>query len=551
MESQTAERIQNQLNAAISALQELQSETLHHEPMSELSSQQLPLDSVITTLSEKLNSSLKQAEGELTQNIDSNLRDLSEDLKNFCVNFKNDLKQETKHSFNKNSRFFSQKVHRHGKPLLLTMLANEDLRTIYHIFIAIMLVMITGDCMKDYLENGRIIEISLVLWAFGGIPYVIPFWCLMYLWSLTPILLIQGINKYKYTRSTWLPIYIFIQIVQYVVPCWFCLYMGFPVASSLIIQIEMCRISMKIHSYFREKMLFSMGLGEYSTFIPENLKKRGVTIEDLNLPEMNVMDIWTEINRFTYFFFAPTLIYRDSYPRLGVKRRWDMILINFSNFAGAILYTYMILKSFSIPYFKETWSTPFDTRFFLLSTFKSMLPGTTLLLLLFFGFLHSWQNLWAEIMRFADRNFYEDWWNVSSFATYYRKWNIVVHEWLFYYVYQDFVRFSKGKIGPSGSYMWVFLISDIFHELIIACSFGFFYPILLFMFGGPGVLYTFMPRQENRGLNIFVWSMFLIGNGLLIILYSWEYFARQGLDLSPEYGGWAYFIPHSWFIKRD
>ena len=401
MESHTAERLQNQLTASILALQELQSEALHHEPVSELSSQQPHLDSVITTLSDKLNTSLKQAEGEMVQNINSDLRDLSEDLKNFCVNFKNDLKQETTHSFNKNARFFGQKVHRHGKPLLSTMLTNEDLRTIYHIFIAIMLVMITGDCIKDYQESGRIIEISLLIWAFGGINYVIPFWGLMYMWSLTPILLIQGVNKYKYTRSTWLSLYIFIQTVHYVVPCCFCLYMSLPIASSLIIQVEMCRISMKIHSYFREKMLFGMGYGEYSTFIPENLKKRGVTIKDLSLPEMNVMDIWTEIKRFTFFFFSPTLIYRDSYPRLGAKRRWDMILLNFSNFAGAILYTYMIFKSFAIPYFQETWSTPFDTRFFLLSNFKSMLPATTLLLLLFFGFLHSWQNLWAEIMRFA------------------------------------------------------------------------------------------------------------------------------------------------------
>lgn len=33
----------------------------------------------------------------------------------------------------------------------------------------------------------------------------------------------------------------------------------------------------------------------------------------------------------------------------------------------------------------------------------------------FFGILHSWLSLMAELTRFADRRFYEDWWNVEGF----------------------------------------------------------------------------------------------------------------------------------------
>ena len=46
----------------------------------------------------------------------------------------------------------------------------------------------------------------------------------------------------------------------------------------------------------------------------------------------------------------------------------------------------------------------------------------------------------APLIRFGDRRFYEDWWNARSFASYYRKWNMVVHEFLFYYMYQDAIR---------------------------------------------------------------------------------------------------------------
>lgn len=55
--------------------------------------------------------------------------------------------------------------------------------------------------------------------------------------------------------------------------------------------------------------------------------------------------------------------------------------------------------------------------------------------------------MFSEIITFADRQFYEDWWNVKDFANYYRKWNIIVHEFLYYYVFQDAIRLSKGAIG--------------------------------------------------------------------------------------------------------
>ena len=41
------------------------------------------------------------------------------------------------------------------------------------------------------------------------------------------------------------------------------------------------------------------------------------------------------------------------------------------------------------------------------------------------------------MLRFADRQFYKDWWNCRSFAMYYRTWNVVVHDWLYRYIYQD------------------------------------------------------------------------------------------------------------------
>ena len=76
----------------------------------------------------------------------------------------------------------------------------------------------------------------------------------------------------------------------------------------------------------------------------------------------------------------------------------------------------------------EALENKLDFHTFLITILKLMLPSVFFLILGFFGFLHSWINLWSEITRFADRASYSDWWNSYEFGSYYRKWNIVIHD---------------------------------------------------------------------------------------------------------------------------
>ena len=69
------------------------------------------------------------------------------------------------------------------------------------------------------------------------------------------------------------------------------------------------------------------------------------------------------------------------------------------------------------------------------SVIFSSISGIICLLTLFDGVLHSWMNMFGELIKFGDRQFYDDWWNVKDFAGYYRKWNIIVHEFLYYYIF--------------------------------------------------------------------------------------------------------------------
>lgn len=135
-------------------------------------------------------------------------------------------------------------------------------------------------------------------------------------------------------------------------------------------------------------------------------------------------------------------------------------------------------------------------------------------------------NIFGEFLKFGDRLFYEDWWNVKDFANYYRKWNIIVHEFLYYYIYQDCIRFSKGKISRSSSKYVVFMTSAFIHEIIVTCAMGFVYPILFLLFGGPGVIFTRINFGKGPYTGTLFWFLMLIGSGILMVLISREFYAR-------------------------
>uniref|UniRef100_A0A7S2RHP6 Diacylglycerol O-acyltransferase n=1 Tax=Rhizochromulina marina TaxID=1034831 RepID=A0A7S2RHP6_9STRA len=139
--------------------------------------------------------------------------------------------------------------------------------------------------------------------------------------------------------------------------------------------------------------------------------------------------------------------------------------------------------------------------------------------------LHATQNLFAELTRFADRQFYEDWWNVTTWAAFYRKWNGLVHDFIHSYLYSDLVEFVG--MSKSTAMMVSFVLSAVVHEYIVAASLGFFFPILFVLFGGPGIWFMQLTKgRKGRTWNIFMWVMLATGQGLMMVLYFREYYSR-------------------------
>ena len=60
---------------------------------------------------------------------------------------------------------------------------------------------------------------------------------------------------------------------------------------------------------------------------------------------------------------------------------------------------------------------------------KLVVPNLLLWLVCFYLLFHSLPNAVGEILQFADRDFYHDWWNASNLARFWSLWNKPVHRY--------------------------------------------------------------------------------------------------------------------------
>ena len=67
---------------------------------------------------------------------------------------------------------------------------------------------------------------------------------------------------------------------------------------------------------------------------------------------------------------------------------------------------------------------------------------------------------------FADRRFYDDWWNSTSWDEFSRKWNKPVHTFLLRHVYASSI--SSYKLSRQSAMFFTFLLSAAAHELVMA-----------------------------------------------------------------------------------
>jgi sterol O-acyltransferase len=444
---------------------------------------------------------------------------------------------------------FVEKRHTFRQSLLSIMLLNDkNISALYYLIVAFFLWLVVWVFVDDYITT-KTLDYNRIKSLFSGFSTVIITWIVMYLYSLLIVIYIKIIeflsaitNKINY--KTTIIIYVFYQLILYVFATIVIFQSEIANACGMIIGCEMARLSMKIHAYFREKLLyglknFHIKLALFSPFKKDNLEDK--------MPQIDIVGLEEELRRFIFFSFCPSLIYRDKYPRL-INYRFDMILAHLTNFTLCLMSMYMLSRYICSPYFTSMkLRNYFSFAHFCYDCCRLAIPGTMFLITGFFMILHTWLNLWSEILRYGDRRFYEDWWNCTNFEEWYRKWNMVVHEWLYYYVYNDVMRLT-GTMSRLVCKICVFSLSVIIHEIIVWQTIGFFFPILSFFFGGPGIIFTYIKPKQKR-FNLLFWVKLCLGIGILFCLLLMEVHLREVVDKELGLNSyWHSNIPRSLLI---
>ncbi|XP_017014172.2 sterol O-acyltransferase 1 [Drosophila takahashii] len=428
-------------------------------------------------------------------------------------------------------RQLPEKVFVARESYLTALLQVEHMRTIYHIFYIILVMFLLNVICYDYFVEGRF---DLGLGTFRGglrrLHWVMAVWLLEHVFVLALYFAFRGwalvrhkLKPHSSLQRFWshscLILYISSQLVFCFVSTSLCLKFNLPFVSACVLLLESTRLLMKMHAFVRYNAERVLGGKAKRIDAKEE--------DDTGRPFV------PPLSCYTYFLFAPTLIYRDSYPRTS-HIRWKFALNRLLEVV-AIAFLYAFIHERHIhEHFGQYGLEPMGPSQLILKLFGMMLPSAVIFLCGFYLILHSWLNFTAELLRFGDRMFYKDWWTSHTYDAYYRNWNVVVHDWLYEYVYKDMYShvFRGSKVAASLS---VFMISALVHEQVLGFALQMFFPVMFFFFGVVGVALVFLMRSAPKVLgNIFLWFSLILGNATLISLYAMEHYALKNCNLSPQ-----------------
>ncbi|KIJ20887.1 hypothetical protein PAXINDRAFT_165717 [Paxillus involutus ATCC 200175] len=218
---------------------------------------------------------------------------------------------------------------------------------------------------------------------------------------------------------------------------------------------------------------------------------------------------------FCSYMLIPTLVYELEYPRTD-RIRLAYVFEKTIAFMGSFALLYTVTESFIIPL------TPTPDQSFFRSLLDLALPFMISYLLLFYIIFECICNGFAELSYFADRQFYEDWWNSTSWDEFSRKWNKPVYHFLLRHVYAPSLA-AYPSLSRTGAMFVTFLLSAAAHELVmvIVTRKIRLYLFLMQLIQIPLILVSRAPAIRRNKLmgNVVFWLGLYAGFPLLCVAY--------------------------------
>ena len=125
------------------------------------------------------------------------------------------------------------------------------------------------------------------------------------------------------------------------------------------------------------------------------------------------------LHNLLYFWWAPTLVYQPAYPR-SKSIRWSFIFFRGVEVFGLSIAIWIASAQYAAPLLHN--SVPIIADLDIPQILERLMKLSSISLFCwlagFYAIFHSAFNILAELMRFADRNFYGDWWNAPTLRVY-------------------------------------------------------------------------------------------------------------------------------------
>lgn len=234
------------------------------------------------------------------------------------------------------------------------------------------------------------------------------------------------------------------------------------------------------------------------------------------------------LSNLIYFILAPTLVYETGYPRTRAVRP-SYVMRYSAQAVSCLAVQYVLIMQFCVPVWRNSGPTQGLWLFYL----KLALPSFASWLLMFWGFFHCTLNVIAELTRFADRQFYEEWWNATTLPQFWRWWNSLVHEWCLRHVYLDTV--SRHNVRPSAAEFATFFISAVVHEYVCFVAFRMLRPYMFVgMMAQVPLMHISLRWEGSRHGNLVMWTMLFFGQPLTGLMYFRDFVATHGSLMCHE-----------------
>ncbi|ODQ67260.1 hypothetical protein NADFUDRAFT_49697 [Nadsonia fulvescens var. elongata DSM 6958] len=232
------------------------------------------------------------------------------------------------------------------------------------------------------------------------------------------------------------------------------------------------------------------------------------------------------LSNLVYFWWAPTLVYQPVYPT-SPRIRAGFIFKRILEICGASVLMAFLVSQYGAPVLKN--SLPIlasSSEFSVLAALERLLKLATISMVVwllgFFCIFQCYLNILAEILRFGDREFYQDWWNSGSVGTYWRRWNRPVSN---YFKRHVFVPLINRGVPVNVASLFVFFISAVLHEILVGIPthniIGVGFASMLLQ---VPLIYVTMPIEKIRGVgtvlgNCIWWLSFFLGQPVGVLLY--------------------------------